>query len=300
MMVTVKRKAIGKETYYYLEHSIRKGGKIYKKEMYIGKALPKDIDHVKAGFLYQIYKGKWFNAFDEIKKNFSTDRRSLPKAAEEKRIENFSINYTYDSQRIEGSKLTLRETADLLEGGITPKGKPFRDVREAEAHQKVFYKMMGHEEDLSLQTVLLWHKRLFEATKPDIAGKLRQHQVLIAGSKFIPPLHVEVYPLLRQFFGWYEKNKRNLHPVELAATVHLKFVTIHPFSDGNGRLSRLMMNFVLKRYVFPMLNISYRDRRSYYNALERAQIKGQDSVFLQWFYRRYMKEQKTYLRSSKR
>lgn len=296
MMATIKRKAIGTKTYYYLEHSIRKGGKICKKEMYLGKALPKDIEHVKAAFLYKIYKEKWFNAFDEIKKNFTKERGSLPKTAEVKQIDNFSINFTYDSQRIEGSKLTLRETADLLEEGITPKGKPVRDVREAEAHQKAFYEMMAYEKDLSLQTALLWHKKLFEVTKPDIAGKIRQHQVLIAGSRFIPPLPVEIYPLLRQFFGWYERNKRNLHPVELAATVHLKFVTIHPFSDGNGRLSRLMMNFILKRYGFPMLNISYRDRRSYYNALERAQIKGQDSVFLQWFFRRYLKEHRTYLR----
>lgn len=298
-MVAIRKKVIGNETYYYLEHSIRKGGKIFKKEMYIGKALPKDIQQVKAGFQHQIYRERWFSAFDVIKKNFSKERGSLPKTAEEKRIDNFSINFTYDSQRIEGSKLTLRETADLLEGGITPRGKPIRDVREAEAHQKTFYEMMGYEKDLALQTALLWHKRLFEATKPDIAGKIRQHQVLIAGSRFIPPLPVEIYPLLRQFFGWYEKNKRNLHPVELAALVHLKFVTIHPFSDGNGRLSRLMMNFVLRKYGFPMLNISYRDRRSYYNALERAQVKGQNSVFLQWFFRRYLKEQKRFQRPSK-
>ncbi|MBU3958163.1 MAG: Fic family protein, partial [Nanoarchaeota archaeon] len=64
-------------------------------------------------------------------------------------------------------------------------------------------------------------------------------------------------PLLEEFFGWYNKNKGRLHSVELAALAHLKFVTIHPFSDGNGRISRLLMNFVLHKHGFPMLNIPY-------------------------------------------
>ncbi|MBU4493217.1 MAG: Fic family protein, partial [Nanoarchaeota archaeon] len=80
-----------------------------------------------------------------------------------------------------------------------------------------------------------------------------------------------------------------------AALVHLKFVTIHPFSDGNGRISRLIMNFVLNRHGYPLLNISYEKRTGYYNALERAQIKKQDNIFVQWFFRRYVKEYKRYL-----
>lgn len=137
---------------------------------------------------------------------------------------------------------------------------------------------------------MYWHKRLFESTKSDIAGIIRQHQVAIAGSKFMPPFTAEIYPLLSEFFKWYNKNKDKIHPVELAALVHIKFVTVHPFTDGNGRLSRLMMNFVLHQYEFPLLNIHYVDRTGYYNALERAQIKKEDNVFVQWLFRRYVKE----------
>lgn len=126
------------------------------------------------------------------------------------------IRFTYDTNRIEGSKLTLRETADLLERGITPKGKPIHDVKEAEVHKEIFYKMVDYRKDLSLQIVLYWHKELFQDTKPaEIAGKIRQHQVAISGSKFMPPFPAEVYPLIREFFKWYSKNKK-LHPVELA------------------------------------------------------------------------------------
>ena len=100
---------------------------------------------------------------------------------------------------------------------------------------------------------MYWHKKLFENTKSAIAGIIRQHQVAIAGSKFMPPFTAEKYTLLCEFFKWHDKNKDKIHPVELAALVHIKLVTIHPFTDGNGRLSRLMMNFVLHRHEFPFL-----------------------------------------------
>ncbi len=112
----------------------------------------------------------------------------------------------------------------------------------------------------------------------------------------MPPFPAEIYPLLSEFFKWYNKNKDKRHPVELAALVHIKFVTIHLFTDGNGRLSRLMMNFVLHQYEFPLLNIHYVNRTGYYNALERAQMKKEDNLFVQWLFRRYVKEYGRYLK----
>nr|QNO52123.1 hypothetical protein GAKKPHMA_00029 [Methanosarcinales archaeon ANME-1 ERB6] len=294
-MVSIKKKQIGKQTYYYLEHTIRHKDKIQKRGKYLGKKLPKNIEDMKKEFLSEIYKEKWFPSFDRIKRNYSEERRLMPKTAREKEIQIFSITFTYDTNRIEGSKLTLRETADLLEKGVTPKAKPLDDIKEAEAHKKVFYDILDYKKDLSLQIILYWHKELFESTKKDIAGKIRQHQVAIAGSKFRPPFPAEIYPLLRDFFRWYDKNKNKLHPVELAALVHLRFVTIHPFTDGNGRISRLMMNFVLHKHKFPLLNIHYDNRAGYYNALERAQTKEQDNIFVQWFFKRYVKEHKRYM-----
>jgi len=294
-MVSIKKKQIGKQTYYYLEHTVRHKGKIQKRGKYLGKKLPKNIEDMKKELLSEIYAEKWFPSFDRIKRNYSEERRLMPKTAREKEIQIFSITFTYDTNRIEGSKLTLRETANLLEKGVTPKAKPLDDIKEAEAHKNVFYDVLDYKKDLSLQIILYWHKELFESTKTDIAGKIRQHQVAIAGSKFLPPFPAEIYPMLREFFRWYDKNKNKLHPVELAALVHLRFVTIHPFTDGNGRISRLMMNFVLHKHKFPLLNIHYDSRASYYNALERAQTKEQDNIFVQWFFKRYVKEHKRYL-----
>ncbi len=294
-MVSVRKRVIAGRIYYYVQHSLRKNGRIEKREKYIGRNIPKSIHSIKAGFLYSIYKEKWFDVFDAIKKNFSREKRLTPKSAREEELRKFSIRFTYDTQRIEGSKLTLRETASLLEEGVAPSGKPIRDVKEAEAHQKIFSEMLEQQKDLSLPLVLRWHKMLFDATKLDIAGKIRRHQVAISGSRFVPPSPAEIYPLLREFFRWYERSKLRLHPVELACLAHLKFVTVHPFADGNGRISRLIMNFILHRKGFPMLNVPYKNRNSYYNALERSQTKKQDHIFLQWAYRRYVKEHRRYV-----
>ena len=293
-MVTIRKKTVEGNEYYYLEHSLRKNGKIEKKELYLGKEIPKDIEKIKKEFISEIYNETWLNQLDRIKENYSKEQKKTPISAKEKEIENFMIKFTYNTQRIEGSKLTLRDTANLLEKGETPK-KPLRDVKEAEAHKKLFYEMLNYKKDLNFQIALLWNKILLENTKPDIAGKIRNHGVAISGSKFIPPLAIELDNLLKEFFDWYNKNKSKLHPAILSALVHLKFVTIHPFSDGNGRISRLMMNFVLKNNGFPMLDIPYENRNGYYTALERSQINKEDKIFLQWFFKRYLKEYKRFL-----
>jgi Fic family protein len=100
----------------------------------------------------------------------------------------------------------------------------------------------------------------------------------------------QVPRLLGELFDWYADHKDRAHAVILAALVHLKFVTIHPFVDGNGRISRLMMNFVLNRRGFPLLNIPYDVRSSYYRMLERAQMTGRSEPFVTWFIKRHLEE----------
>ena len=262
----------------------------------MGTVLPKNIDEIKKTFLQEIYQEKWYALFDRIKQGFSSELQVTPKSIQEKELHTFMIKFTYDTQKIEGSTLTLRETANLLEKGITPKEKPLRDIKEAEAHKTVFYEMLQCTKDLSLDLVLSWHKKLFDQTQGEIAGKIRTHGVAISGSKFLPPTPVEVGLLLTEFFAWYNHTKRKIHPVESAALAHLKFVTIHPLGDGNGRISRLTMNFVLHKHSYPLLDIPYENRNSYYHALERSQVKQNTSIFTQWFFRRYILENKKYLK----
>lgn len=293
-MATIAKRTVKGITYYYLEHTVRQNGRVTKKSKYLGRTIPKDIEEVKKQFTYELNKEKWFDLFDKIKENYAAELVKIPKSAREKELKEFSVRFTYDTQRIEGSTLNLRETAQLLDKGISPSGKPLEDVKEAEAHQRVFFEMLRYQKDLSFEAVLCWHKKLFEGTKSDIAGQIRRHGVRITGSKFVPPPPVELYPLLRQFFSWYNGNKARMHPVELAALVHLKFVTVHPFSDGNGRISRLIMNFVLNKNEYSMLNIEHKGRRTYYNALEKSQVNNNERIFSQWLFRTYLREQKTF------
>ncbi|MGI0039935.1 MAG: hypothetical protein ACREAO_08965, partial [Nitrososphaera sp.] len=181
-MAVVRKKTVRGSTYYYLEHSFREGKKVQKKEVYLGNEVPKNIDEIKAKFLDDIYRGKWYSDIDRIRKNFAEEQRTMPESIREKQLLNFAVRFTYDTQRIEGSTLTIRETADLLERRITPPRRPLGDVKEAEAHRDLFYEIVRSKKDLSLQMALDWHWRLFDQTKPDIAGKIRKHQVAISGS----------------------------------------------------------------------------------------------------------------------
>ena len=294
-MAAIRTKKINGKSYYYLEHSFKLNGKVKKIEKYLGKEIPKDIEIIKADFLSDIYNKKWYEKLDIIKKNFLKEYEKTPKIAKDKYIESFMVKFTYNTNRIEGSKITLKETARLLEDGISPK-KPLKDIKETESHKKVFYNMLEYKRDLNLNIILYWHKLLFQESEPEIAGKIRKHGVAVAGSKSEFPFPAEVGILLNDFFGWYHKNKNKLNPVELAALVHLKFVFIHPFTDGNGRISRLMMNFVLNKNRFPMLNIYYSNRNNYYNALERSQVKNIETIFVQHIIRRYLKEYSRYLK----
>ena len=293
-MVNVVKRRIGNQDYYYLYHDSKKG-KRKQHEVYLGKAIPEDIEERKKNLALEIERDEWIPELEKIHTNFKKEIKKTPPSIQEKNLKDFSIKFTYNTQRIEGSTLTLKDTILLLEDGLTPSNRPHRDIKETEIHQKLFLEIMKQKEDLSLDVVKKWHKKLFAQTKPDIAGLLRDYNVGIGQSKFTPPPHTAVNLLVTGFFKWYNANKQKLNPVELAALVHLKFVTIHPFGDGNGRTTRLMMNHVLNKFDYPLLNIDYSDRRSYYNALEKSQTKDDDLPFLQWFMKRYLKTYKNYL-----
>jgi Fic family protein len=294
-VASIRKRRLGGGTHYYLEQSYRLNGSVRKLEKYLGPSLPADIARLKKDFARDARVKLIHPRLEAIRKAFASEERTLPVSVREKSLRVFAVRFTYDTNRIEGSTLSLRETADLLEGGITPARRPLSDVKEAEAHEAVFRDMLGTKKDLSLQLILEWHHGLFRGTKPDIAGKLRDYQVYISGVKYMPPSPVEVHPLMMEMLAWYHREKSRLHPVELAASLHQRFESIHPFGDGNGRVGRLLLNFVLRRNGWPMLNIAYEKRRGYYAALEGSQTRRDEDVFIRWFLRRYLSENARHL-----
>ena len=154
-MVTIKRKKVGKITYYYLQHNVRKGSKVQSKEIYLGRKIPKNIEEIKGKLLKSIYEKEWYPLLERVKKGYSKEIKLMTRSSREKQMEIFATRFTYDTQKIEGSKLTLKETANLLEKGITPKDKPLEDVKEAETHKRLFYdELLIQKKDLSLNLIL--------------------------------------------------------------------------------------------------------------------------------------------------
>lgn len=283
-MVTVVSKKDGKNTYYYLKHST---GSRQESE-YLGKTIPRDIEQKKREFLLEFYRAEWIPKLQRIREGYVLNNKKMPKGLIREQIEEFSVVFTYHTNRIEGSTLSLQDTFDLLLRGLTPAKKPESDTIETRMHRQVFLESINGKRHLSLSLVRSWHKGIFGRTKPEYAGMIRKHNVRVSNSEAKFPDHSQVPRLLAEFFAWYGREKTRIHPVELAALAHLKFVTIHPFGDGNGRISRLIMNCVLSEFGFPLFLIKYEGRAFYYHALERSQVEDSDMPFLQWFMKRYI------------
>jgi len=172
--------------------------------------------------------------------------------------EALAIEYTYESNRIEGNTLTLQETQLVIEKGLTISGKPLKEHLEAINHKEAIdfiTDLVKEKEPLNERNLLQIHSIILKSIDKINAGRYRKVPVLISGSTHTPPQPYLVQKLMEDYFLFYEENKSSLHPVVLSAEMHERLVTIHPFIDGNGRTSRLVMNLILLQNGFPIANI---------------------------------------------
>jgi Fic family protein len=196
------------------------------------------------------------------------------------------LEYTFESNRIEGNTLTLKETDLVINEGLTIAGKSMREHLEAINHQEAieYVKMLIEKNNpINEREVLNIHNLILRGIDASNAGKYRNVQVMIKGSRHMPPQPYLVAKQMEDYFIWFESNKKAMHPVLLAAEMHERLVTIHPFIDGNGRTSRLVMNLVLLKHGYVIANIKgdATSRMSYYNALEKAQADNSKNDFLE-------------------
>lgn len=195
------------------------------------------------------------------------------------------IEYTYESNRIEGNTLTLGETALVIDKGMTVSGKSMREHLEAINHYQavlILKEFVRDKTPLTEGLIKQIHALILQSIDHKMAGVYRNQPVMISGSLHIPPAHFVVPELMEKCLQWYDLNKEDLHPVLLAAEMHERVVSIHPFVDGNGRTSRLIMNLILMQHGYYIANISgdMENRRDYYNALELCNTVGDKSSFL--------------------
>ena len=266
--------------YYYRVKSIRKWKKVNKERVYLGVDLNKK-EILKKGknadktllYLNNLLTEQEIKELENIKEKY----KKQPKESFENRYEVFTSDFTYNSTAIEGNTLTLQETAQLLFEGITPR-KSMREINEVLNHKKAFDFILNYNGDVTKEFICDLHKivvkdTLKEELKTQI-GCFRNLQVYIRGTDWLPPKPEDVPKEIKSLLFWYSKNKEKLHPLIVSAYFHAGFETVHPFVDGNGRTGRLLMNFILHKNNFPMINIPNSIKHKYYEALESAQIRG--------------------------
>lgn len=193
--------------------------------------------------------------------------------------EQFGIEMTYNSNAIEGNKLTLKETFLVINEGLTIKGKSLKDHLEAKDHFEALnylYEFIEKDSHHSISEVFIRNiqQLIVKETDSTWAGNYRNSNIIITGSNHTPPDASTVPHLMSDLIRWINNNKDKLLSIELAAFLHHKIVFIHPFFDGNGRTARLVMNLILMQKGYPLVMILKNDRRRYYDSLDKADKKN--------------------------
>lgn len=232
----------------------------------------------------------------EINNRKLSAMRPLPPETLKSLKDYYRVGLTFSSNALEGNSLTESETKIVIEDGLTIEGKPLRDVYEAVGHAKAYdylYQLATHK-TLEEEDILELHRLFYQQIDPEHAGKYRAVPVIISGSKYpvTPPFKIEAE--MKKFVSWFNKQETKLHPVEFAALTHKKFVFIHPFIDGNGRLSRLLMNLTLIRNEYSIALIPAILRHAYIASLEKAH--ADDTAFKEFIADRVIATQTDLLR----
>jgi Fic family protein len=213
--------------------------------------------------------------------------RPLPSSLVARLRKQMMIEYTYNSNAIEGNTLTLRETQLVIEEGITVGGKSIAETLEAKNHPEAIEfveKLADAKSELTEDSVLQVHRLIMSNIAED-AGHYRTVGVRITGASFVPPPSSEVRPRINELLKWLRENPDELTPIELAAVFHHRLVQIHPFSEGNGRTARLLMNAMLMKDGYPFIvTVSNRDRPRYLKTLMEADF-GNNSDFVNFIAR---------------
>ncbi len=209
----------------------------------------------------------------ESKKKELDTHRPLPSFIVEKIKANLALEWTYNSNAIEGNTINLRETQLILEEGVTVKGKSLREHFETFNHHKAIsflYKLADASEPVRGIDILKLHEIVLNNIEEHYAGRIRTGNVRINGANFTPPAASKVSGLFDELIEWIQLNPDGLDMISLATLFHHRFVWIHPFFDGNGRTVRLAMNLLLLRNGYPPAIILRADRKKYYEALNQA------------------------------
>ncbi len=232
---------------------------------------------------------------DTLKKDIESFRSQNPHLLPQIR-QWYRMALTYSSNALEGNSLTEIETKIVLEEGITIAGKPLIHHLEAvglsDAYDLLYKK--DHEETFSEETIKGFHWLFYQRIDVSRAGKYRKEQVFLTGSKYPLPAPEEIPQLMKQWLAETSSLRNEMHPVVFAALAHKELVFIHPFIDGNGRVSRLLMNLILLQEGYSIAIIPPVTCAEYIQCLEKAHVD--DTDFIRFIAEMVKESQKDYLR----
>ncbi|VVB99766.1 Fic/DOC family protein [uncultured archaeon] len=303
-MVYIYKKMVGGKSYYYLRASSRKGEKVSVKDIaYLGNSiaeakeslskLPKYKEKIDKAyrniglfvesnhFLEEAqnmklkadpFLGEKLAEVEACRLHYSKFFGKQDPETKKEIFQNFLVNFALNTASIEGNTISLTEARDLLEEGLTPKGKTLREIYDLQNTEKVF-NSLDFTKELSHEFIESMHDCLLENI--DSRKAYRTRDIIVTRSRFkSTPGHL-VKLDMDLLLKWFNGNRRKLHPFVLAAIFHHKFEKIHPFMDGNGRTGRMLLNFILMKNGYPPVIIRKKIRADYLDALSRV-----DSFFL--------------------
>ena len=277
----IEKKKQGKSIKYYLANSYREKGVPRKIRKYLGTNLTQEeikrkkilaereiknlIEELNTEVFNFSLRKSQINTLNNLNNNFKIFRLS------KKDFERFTKDFVYNTNAIEGSNLLEGEVEEILEE--KNKTKDPEKIEAIGVANAIDY-IKSKKEELSLELIKKLHLLCFDESK-SYAGKFRNVEVVIKNSsgeivhQGVLAKHLEL--ALKDFIAWYNKNKTKFKPIVLAAIIHNQFEYIHPFQDGNGRVGRLLLNFILLKDKYPPINIYLEDRQEYYQCLQEYQ-----------------------------
>lgn len=300
-MAYIHAKKVGNKKYYTLRVSARDGdGKVITRDL---ENLGSDISKIKIEYLEKKHKNEIRKSYRDLKRflesnhyiekirkekvksnpffnradleeieaaklHFNSRFMKLDSLTKQEVLEFFLIKFAVSSTSIEGNTINLAEATKLLKEEILPKNKTLREVYDLQNTKKVFVEIVKNKPDLSLDMIREVHDNLLD--KIDKRKGYRNHDINILGQPFKPTPARYVKSDMKMLVNWHKNQSKKIHPLALAIFFHHKFESIHPFSDGNGRTGRMVMNNLLMKRSYPPLIVPNKEREEYLNVMSEA------------------------------
>jgi len=275
-MVYIKKQVEEGRVYYLLVESKREEGKVVQTVLKRFSGANETLEYCKRHKIkapkIELIEGKLAEKLEKKLAKLNS-LRPLPKQTIESLRKKFEVDMTYNSNAIEGNRLSFKETYLVLERGLTIGGRSMKEHLEATNHKEAISameEMAKQKRTIVEMDILNLHAVILDKIKPEWAGFYRDGPVAITLAKHRPPSHKEIPGRMQEIVKLLNKKDEGIKAIEAAAEIHHQLVYTHPFWDGNGRLSRLLMNIKLMQAGFPPTILRKKERISYYNTLEKA------------------------------